>query len=92
MQRTMMDETTRALAEELAALTGETVSQTVRAALEERLGRMRHLQPPDQPDAPAAAALADGLDRIAVDCARLPVRDDRPADLILGYDAHGLPS
>lgn len=35
--------------------------------------------------------LADELDEIALHCARLPVRDLRPADEILGYDEHGLP-
>ena len=35
--------------------------------------------------------VSDELDDIAKDCARLPVRDRRPADEILGYDENGLP-
>jgi hypothetical protein len=35
--------------------------------------------------------LADVLDEIALHCARLPVRDPRSADEILGYDQNGLP-
>jgi antitoxin VapB len=35
--------------------------------------------------------LADDLDEVALACAGLPVRDDRPADEILGYDDDGLP-
>lgn len=35
--------------------------------------------------------LADELDRIALHCSRLPVRDSRTPDEILGYDEHGLP-
>lgn len=34
--------------------------------------------------------LADELDRIALRCARLPVRDRRSGDDILGYDEDGL--
>jgi antitoxin VapB len=35
--------------------------------------------------------LADELDEIARQCARLPVRDGRTADEMLGYDENGLP-
>lgn len=35
--------------------------------------------------------LADDLDQIALHCSRLPVRDPRTPDEILGYDEHGLP-
>jgi hypothetical protein len=31
------------------------------------------------------------LEQIALRCARLPVRDDRDADEIVGYDQHGVP-
>jgi len=33
----------------------------------------------------------DRLDAISRHCARLPRRDDRSADEVLGYDDHGLP-
>jgi antitoxin VapB len=35
--------------------------------------------------------LADQLDRIALDCAGLPVLDARTPEDILGYDGSGLP-
>ena len=38
-----------------------------------------------------SAPLLDKLEAIAEHCASLPVRDDRPADAILGYDERGMP-
>jgi antitoxin VapB len=71
------------LAEAVAELTGETKTEAVRRALDDRLKRLRRER--------AGRRLADELDDIARHCARLPVLDDRPADEILGYDEHGLP-
>ncbi|MEE2981342.1 MAG: type II toxin-antitoxin system VapB family antitoxin [Pseudomonadota bacterium] len=71
------------LARELADKTGESITDAVRTAIEERLARvrMRH----------RGRCLADDLDEIAERCARLPVVDDRSADDILGYGKNGLP-
>lgn len=74
---------TEKLAKELAELTGETKTEAVRRALLDRLTRLRR----DRTE----RRLADELDRIAERCARLPVRDRRPADEILGYDERGVP-
>lgn len=71
------------LARELAQRTGETITDAVRTALEERLARVRTKQ--------RGRRLADELDEIAERCARLPVVDDREADDILGYGGNGLP-
>ena len=71
------------LAAELALLTGRTKTDAVTEALRgrlERLGRER-----------SGRSLADELDAIGQRCAKLPVRDGRPADEILGYDEHGVP-
>ena len=38
-----------------------------------------------------SAPLLDKLEAIAEHCASLPVKDDRPADAILGYDEQGMP-
>lgn len=38
-----------------------------------------------------AAALKSRLDQIALRCAARSIRDQRTAEQILGYDAHGLP-
>jgi antitoxin VapB len=70
------------LARELAAATGETLTEAVLKALEERLrreeGRMRR-------------SLADELDEIAKRCSALPVLDDRSPDEIIGYNELGVP-
>jgi len=71
------------LATAVAELTGETKTEAVRRALAERLARLRRER--------ADRRLADELDVIAEHCSRLPVRDERPADEILGYDDDGLP-
>jgi antitoxin VapB len=71
------------LAEALVKLTGETKTEAVTRALRDRLARVRRER--------AQRRLADELDEIAHRCARLPVRDPRSPDEILGYDEHGLP-
>lgn len=38
-----------------------------------------------------AVRLREELAAIRHRCAALPVVDDRPADVIVGYDRHGLP-
>ena len=71
------------LARELADRTGETITEAVIRALEERLvrtegrGRLRSLK--------------DEIDEIGRRCAALPDRDRRSADEILGYDSIGVP-
>lgn len=75
---------TERLAAELAVMTGETKSEAVRRAVEDRLRRLRQ----DRVGRP----LAQELDEIALRCARLPVLDDREPEEILGYDDAGLPS
>lgn len=71
------------LAAAVAKLAGETKTEAVTRALEDRLARLRRER--------AGRRLADELDDIARQCASLPLRDRRPAEEILGYDAHGLP-
>lgn len=72
------------LASTVARLTGETKTEAVRAALADRLERLEREQ--------TGRSLADELDEIALACAALPIKDDRPPDEILGYDHAGLPS
>jgi antitoxin VapB len=80
------DPKTDRLARELARLTGETMTQAIRTALEERLGRERKQRERQ------AEALADELMAIGRRCAALPVLDDRTEAEILGYDEHGVPA
>jgi len=86
MALSIRDPETDRLARELAALTGETMTQAIRTALQERLERERedrqaHIERKRE------KAMAT-LRRIWA----LPVVDDRPADELLGYDEHGLPT
>lgn len=69
-----------ALARELAALTGETITDAVEASLEARLELERRRR------------RADGLADIVERFAALPVLDERADEEILGYDEHGLPA
>jgi antitoxin VapB len=71
------------LAETVSRLTGESKTEAVTRALDERLARLRRGR--------AKRRMADELDEIARHCAQLPVRDHRTPDEILGYDAAGLP-
>ncbi len=71
------------LAEELARATGETKTEAVIRAMRERMDRVRRER--------GGTRLADELDEIAQACSALPVLDPRTAEVILGYDDHGLP-
>lgn len=70
------------LARELAATTGETLTDAVLAALRERLERERHHQRP---------GIAHRLRQLAEDTSSVPILDRRHPDEIIGYDEHGLP-
>jgi len=71
------------LARELAAETGESLTEAVVVALRERLARQRVLRGP---------SLGTRLRRLQAEVAALPVIDPRPTEDILGYDADGLPT
>jgi antitoxin VapB len=70
------------LARELAAETGETLTEAVEIALRERLNREhdRHV-----------ASMSTRLRRLAADVAALRVADNRAPEEIIGYDDTGLP-
>ncbi len=68
------------LARELAALTGESISQAVETAVEERLQTERHRR--------SGQSLADIVERFRA----LPVLDPREPEALLEYDEHGLPT
>jgi antitoxin VapB len=77
------DEKTHRLAQELAALTGESMTAAVTAAVRERLDRIRRER---------GISLADRLLAIGKDCAahlEEPFRSANHADLL--YDGRGLP-
>jgi antitoxin VapB len=71
------------LARELAAETGETLTEAVETALRERLEREH---------ARNAASMRTRLARLAADAAAMRVAaDDRTPEEIIGYDDAGLP-
>jgi antitoxin VapB len=83
MALSIKDPATDRLARELARTTGETITDAIKIALEERLTRER---------ARRAHSLAAIIRNIQDSVARLPVLDARPAEELLGYDDAGLPS
>ena len=70
------------LARELAATTGESITDAVTIAIEDRLRRHRRDR----------QRVVDDIMAIASEAAALPVMDARSADEIIGYDEHGLPT
>lgn len=74
---------TERLAEAVAKLAGETKTEAVTRALQDRLARLRRER--------TGRSLASELDDLARRYATLPIKDARTADEILGYDESGLP-
>jgi antitoxin VapB len=70
------------LARELAATTGESITDAVTIAIEDRLARERR----------ATSAIADRLRTIRTELRDVPRLDDRSDDDIIGYDANGVPT
>ena len=83
MAISIKDPETDRLARALAAATGESLTDAIREALRDRLERETHR---------ARRGMAAEVRRIQERVSNLPVLDERPADEILGYDSHGLPS
>jgi antitoxin VapB len=74
---------TEKLARELAAESGENLTQAITRALEERLQRLRGRS--------AAIDLAEEITRISKRCSEIPDQDQRSPDEILGYGPTGVP-
>lgn len=70
------------LARELAAETGESITEAVTIAIQDRLLREKRDR----------RGIAAEIMRIAADAATLPVLDARSDDEIIGYDEYGLPT
>ncbi len=71
------------LARELAAITGESITEAVTKALESRLAQERRKQRGSREE------LRQALREISERCARYPVLDPRSDDEILGYNDIG---
>ena len=71
------------LARRLASATGEDIETAVVRAIEERLARV-----PKRSSRRQRVEIDAIFDRLA----RMPVLDNRPAEEIIGFDQHGVPS
>ncbi len=71
------------LAREVAAESGESLTQAVIVALEERLQRVRGRR--------VATDLVSEIMDVSRRCQELPDQDTRTAEEILGYDGNGVP-
>lgn len=83
MALSIQNKKTEELAREVAAQSGETITQAITRALEERLERMRGRR--------TAVDTAAEIIKISRRCSRLPNRDTRIPEEILGYDSIGVP-
>ncbi len=84
MPLNIKDRATEQVVRELAALTHQTVTETVRRAAEAELRRARQTS--------RKGRLVEELMEIGRRCAALPDIDTRTPDEILGYDENGLPT
>jgi antitoxin VapB len=84
MPISIKNDQTESLARRLAELTGESLTEAIRAALEERYDRLRRGR--------SGRSLADELNVIGLRCAKRPIISQLSADEILGYDEAGVPS
>jgi len=83
MALSIKDARTDRLARKVARLAGESITEAISRALEERLKKLEGRR--------RRRSLAEELDEIALHCASLPVLDARSPDEIIGYDEEGLP-
>lgn len=83
MPLNIKDTETHEMARKLARLTGLSLTKAVKQAVAEKLSKLEKEQD--------RTSLADELDHIALHCAKLPRKDKRDAEGIIGYDEHGLP-
>jgi antitoxin VapB len=72
------------LARKLAAMTGESLTETIRLSLEECYRRIQERR--------TGRSLAEELNEIALRCSHRPVVSALSAEEILGYDDQGVPS
>ena len=79
----MQADKTGPCARELAAESGENITQAITTALEERLQRVRGRS--------TVFDLAEEILKISRRCSKLPDQDQRTPDEILGYGETGVP-
>ena len=84
MPLSIKNQETEATARKLAELTGESLTEAVRIALEERYERVRSKR--------RGRSMAQELMEIGRRCANRPVMSNLSEDEILGYDEFGIPT
>lgn len=82
MAISIKDPETDRLARAVAAATGESLTEAIRRALQERLERETHR---------SRRGIDAEVRRIQEHLAQLTIIDPRPADDIAGYNSHGVP-
>ncbi|MBW2369824.1 MAG: type II toxin-antitoxin system VapB family antitoxin [Deltaproteobacteria bacterium] len=82
MPISIKNERAEKLARDVAAISGENLTQTIIHALEERLMRLRGRRAP--------LAMADEIMTVSRRCRALPEVDPRHPDEILGYNDNGV--
>jgi antitoxin VapB len=86
MALNIRDPTVHALARKLADATGETMSQAVKTALEERLARVGKVSEEER------RRRLEAMEAFARKFQQAEVLDPRTPEEIWGYDENGLPS
>ena len=84
MALNIKDPATDALARELAAQTGESITEAIRIAMSERLARLRRQR--------SVSTRTTELQRFIERGRQRSTLDGRSSDEILGYDENGLPT
>lgn len=83
MPLSIKNEATESLARRVARETGESLTEAIQTALQERWERLRQKR--------RGHLVADQIQDILLRVDTLPRKDSRPEDEILGYDEHGIP-
>ena len=83
MALSIKDPETDRLARALADATGESITEAIRRALEERLTREKQRKVYGQ--------VETAVRRVQERLASLPILDARDPDALIGYDEHGVP-
>jgi len=77
------NESAERLARQVAEETGESITEAIRKALEERWVRLSKKR--------REKILTEQIEDLLRRVDQLPILDSRPEDEILGYDEHGIP-
>jgi antitoxin VapB len=83
MALSIKNDTTERLARRVASETGESLTEAIQRALEERWERLRTKR--------RSRVVKNQIEDLLRRVDALPTLDSRPVDEVLGYDEHGMP-